>query len=162
MNKLPGAILLLLLPAIAAIGFLSGPACSEESVGQVRVAYQELNRVRSKSTSNITFNDYRNALVSAREYVRMLRGSDATVATLRQVMSYYEQALTVWSLQADSEFPVDSLRTDEQNGAAILKQCPNIARFHYKNRDQIYVKDAVDCIWHQAAELLERMPANLH
>lgn len=138
-------------------------AWTGNSAGQERLAYLELNRVRVLSTSGVTFNDYRNALIPAREYVGLLRDdSSATVALLRQTMGYYEQALAVWSLQADNEFPVDSLRTDEPSGADILRQCPGISRFPYKGREQIFVKDAVDCIWRQATELLERAPVELH
>lgn len=162
MNRYPDKCNLLLILLIGALLGMPQTAWTSESVGQERLAYNELNRVRSISTSEASFNDYLNALVTAREYVGLLRGSDATVVLLRQVMSYYEQALAVWSLQADSEFPVDSLRTDEPNGASILKQCPGIPRFHYKERDQIYVKDAVGCIWHKAAVLLDSAPAELH
>ncbi|MDA8429448.1 MAG: hypothetical protein M0T70_09360 [Geobacteraceae bacterium] len=161
MNRIVLKILLLLLLPAGALGWQPQAAWSDESVAQERVAYLELTKVRALSKAGVTYNDYRNALVPARDYVGLLRGSDATVTLLRQAMGYYEQALSVWSLQTDSEFPVDSLRTDEPQGAAILGQCPGIPRFHYKERDQIYVKDAVDCIWHLAAELLDRAPGDL-
>ena len=161
MNRIVVNILLLLLLPIGAFGWQQPAAWAGESVGQERAAYLELSRVRALSKPGVTFNDYRNALVPAREYVGLLRGSDATTTLLRQAMGYYEQALSVWSLQTDNEFPVDSLRTDEATGAAILGQCPGIPRFHYKERDQIYVKDAVDCMWRQAAERLDRAPGDL-
>lgn len=151
-----------LIVVIGALGWQPQVAWAGESVGQERLAYLELTRVRSLSTPGVTYQEYRDSLVPAREYVAMLRdGSSATVQLLRKAIGYYEQALTVWRLQADSEFPVDSLRSDEPEGAAIVKQCPDISRFHYKWRDQIYVKDAVDCIWRKAAEVLDSAPAAL-
>lgn len=162
MNRYPGKITLLLFLLAGVLVWMSPAVSTGESLGQERLAYLELSRVRSLSTSNITYKGYRDALVTPREYVGLLRGSDATVVLLRKVMGYYEQALSVWSLQVDSEFPVDSLRTDEPAGAATLKECPDIARFHYKERDQIYVKDSVDCILHKAAVLLDEAPLSLH
>jgi hypothetical protein len=127
------------------------------------MAYYRLTLLRSLSKPGSSYQEYREALVQAREYVGLLRdGPSGKVALLGKAMSYYEQAFTVWTLQADSESPVDSLRTDEPNVADILKQCPGIPRFHYKERDQIYVQDAVACIWRKAADLLDQAPADLH
>lgn len=161
MNGFCGKVIATVLLVIAVTFCPLLSAWCGESIGQKRMAFLELSRVRSISTSGISYKDYRDALIPARESVSLLRDSDATVTLLRQTMSYYEQALMIWGLQEDSEFPVDSLRTDEPNGAAILNQCPDIARFHYKQRDQIYVKDAVNCIWHLTAELLETAPIEI-
>ncbi len=162
MNRYSCKITLLLLLMVGVLVWVPAATSNGESLSQERLAFLELSRVRSLSTSNITYKGYRNALVTPREYVGLLSGSDATVVLLRKVMGYYEQALSVWSLQVDSEFPVDSLRTDEPEGAMILKECPDIARFHYKERDQIYVKDSVDCILQKASVLLDEAPASLH
>ncbi len=160
MDRLTRNILLLLVTGF--LGWQPQAAWSGESIGQERIAYYELSRVRAMSKPGVTFEEYRKALEPARLYVGLLRNSSSTtVPLLRKAMSYYEQALSVWSQQADSQFPVDSLRTDEPNGAAILRQCPEVPRFHYRDRDQIYVKDAVECIWRQAAELLDKAPAEL-
>jgi len=162
MNGFQGILLWLVL----VIGTLAGSpqaAWSYESKGQERLAYYELTRIRSLSKPGITYREYRDALVRPREYVGLLTdGSSETFGLLRKAMGYYDQALYIWGLRAVSDFPVDSLRTDEPNGAAILKECPTISRFHYKERDQIYVLDAVNCLWNKAADLLERVPSDLH
>lgn len=163
MISFKGKEFLSLLLATAVFVSLSLASRAEESVGQERLAYIELSRVESISKTGVTYNDYRNALVPAREYVGLLRdGSSATVGLLRKAMSYYEQALRIWALQSDSEFPVDSLRTDEPGGVDILGQCPDIPRFHYKERDQIFVKDAVDCLWSKSSVLLKNALPVLH
>lgn len=162
MNRFLGMLLWMVL-AIGIHVLLPHVAWSFESKGQERLAYYELTRIRSLSKPGITYREYRDALVRPREYVGLLTdGSSETVGLLRKAMGYYNQALDIWGLEAVSDFPVDSLRTDEPHGAAILKECPNISRFHYKERDQIYVLDAVDCLWNKAADVLGRVPADLH
>lgn len=150
-------ILLITVTAGTLVGS-TNPVWSDESVGQERLAYHELNRIRSLSKSNVDYKDYKKALESPRLYVSLLHGPETTVTLLHKVMSYYEQALSVWSLRADSELPVDSLNTADPNGAAILRQCPDITRYNILERDQVYVLDAVKCIWNQADELLNRAP----
>lgn len=161
MSRLIGKVLLLLMMAISS-WLLPRPTWSSENVGQEHLAYLELSRIREQSKPGVTYQDYKDALVRGREFVSLLPDdSSTTVGLLKKAMSYYEQTLVVWTFQADSEFPVDSLRTDEPNGAAILKMCPDISRFHHKQRDQVYVKDAVECIWHKAADQLDEVPSKI-
>jgi hypothetical protein len=163
MKKLPSMLVLWLILAAGVFGLQPHEARSDESVGQERMAYYRLSLLRSLSKPGAGFQEYRDALIQAREYVGLLRdGSSGKVALLRKAMSYYEKAYAVWTLQTDSEFPVDSLRTDEPAGAEILEQCPDIPRFHYKERDQIYVQDAVSCMWRKAADLLDKAPTDQH
>jgi|GEM_PF-2676621 len=132
-----------------------------ESMGQERLAYLELARIRALCGPELSYRAYRDALAQPREYVGLLKGGSASVVLLRGAMGYYEKALALWSLETDSEFPLDSLRTDEPKGAEVLEQCPGIPRFHYKERDQIYVRDAVACMWRKAADALDRTPVEL-
>lgn len=143
-----------------AIALAAGIPChaQAESEGQERLAYQELARIRLLCGPGLSYREYRDALAQPREYVRLLRGNSENVVALRGAMGYYEKALTLWSLETDSEFPLDSLRADEPKGADVLNQCPDIPRFHYKERDQIYVRDAVACMWRKAADALDRVP----
>jgi len=161
MNRYQAKLCLALLLLISTLCWPSAPAWSDESVGQERVAYLQLTRLRTLSTSGGSYGEYKDAVGEARMYVELLRGSDATVSLLRRAMSYYEQALSVWGLQADSPSAVDSLRSDQPVGAGILVQCPDIARFPYKQREQIYVKDALNCLWRIAADVLAKAPDNL-
>jgi hypothetical protein len=161
MNRYIGKMVLMMLLAIGANVFFSRPTLSGEIVAQERPAYYELNRVRSKSRLDAGYNEYKSAVISARVYVGLLRDSYATASLLRQVMGYYEQALSVWSLRAESELPVDSLNADEPNGIAIINQCPDIRHNNILERDQIYVLDAVKCYWDQAAKLMDSAPVEL-
>jgi len=161
MNRMPIMMMVLWLLLATGVAASLPSQAAGESVPQERLAYLELTRVRPLCSPNAGYPAYRDALRSAREYVWLLRDGSANVELLRKAMDYYEEAFDVWNLQADNDFPVDSLRTDEANGAAILKQCPDIARFHYKWRDQIYVKDAVSCLCGKAAAILDQAPAEL-
>lgn len=134
-----------------------------ESAGQERMAYLELSRLRSLSTPGISYTEYRDAVARAQGQMGLLRDSSSrSVDKLKAAMAYYDQALAVWRLQAEADPPVDSLRTDEADGAAIIGQCPGIPTFHRKSRDHIMVQDAVACLWRQAASILDEAPAELH
>jgi hypothetical protein len=156
-------ILLLLLFILTGISFgVADTTMAEESAGQIRVAYFELSRLQALSTSNVSYKDYRSAFERAKGQVNLLRdGSLPGVEVLRKALAYDEQALAVWRLQADSDFPVDSIRTDEAVGAAVIAECHGVSHFHNKGRDQVYVQDAVACLWRKAAEALNSMPPNL-
>jgi len=154
-------LLLIIVPTIIPY-WLADMAMAEESTGQIRMAYFELSRLQALSTSNVPYKDYRSALERAKEKVDLLRDeSFPGVGVLRKALAYDEQALAVWRLQADSDYPVDSVRSDEAVGASIIAECPGVSRFHNKGRDQVYVQDAVACLWRKAAEALNGMPPNL-
>ena len=159
-------IRILLTKAIVVSGMIWCPpwaVVSEESIGQMQAAYAELSRLQALSTPGLTYQNYREAVTRAREEVALLRDeSNEGDRLLRSVMAYHEQALAVWKLQADSDAAVDSLRNDEAVGAAIVAQCPDVPRFHYKWREQIYVQDAVACLWNKAAEELRKVPGHLY
>lgn len=136
-------------------------AGADESVGQQRLAYQQLVLLRSLSRPGVSYGEYRQAVVRTRQYVALLRGDSPGVALLREAMATYERALHVWSLKEESQYLVDSLRTDQSEGGAILGLCPGISRFRYKFREQIFVTDAVNCVWGKAALLLEQVPEDV-
>lgn len=158
MAKVVGVIL---VGALLMAGIPCWADSAVESEGQLRLTYYALNRLRSVSRPGASFRDYREAVARARQYVGLLRGDGAGVQELRAVMTSYERALTLWALREESESAVDSLRSDRPEGEALLRECPDIPRFHRKGRDQIYVLDGVACIWAKAAEQLDRVPAAL-
>ena len=160
MKRIAG-VMLLGIVLIAGVLCRPAPDARAESRGQEHLAYLELTRIRSLCGPELSYRAYRDALARSREYVGLLKGGSQNVLLLREAMGYYEKALTLWSLETDSEFPLDSLRTDESRGADILEQCPAIPRFHYKTRDQIYVRDAVACMWRKAADTLDQAPDEL-
>lgn len=154
----------LLLGMMVVSGVLCRPQFAvgaTESVGQQRLAYQQLSLVRALSRPGVSYAQYRDAVARARQYVGLLKGEGQGVVFMRRAMATYERALHVWSLKEESQYPVDSLRTDQPEGDAILGLCPAIPRFPYKFREQIYVVDAVNCIWGLAAQLLEQVPEDV-
>lgn len=161
MNRMPITMILWLLLATGFAAALPSQAAGE-SVPQERLAYLELTRVRALSQAGADYRAYREALERARQYVELLPdGSSVNADLLRKALAYYERSSFLWARQVASDFPVDSLRTDEPDGASILEQCPDVARFRYKFREQIYVKNALECIWGKAAALLDQAPSEL-
>lgn len=160
MSRFLRMLLLLILVLTGIPCWLADTAMAGESTGQIRMAYFELSRLQTLSAGNVPYKDYRSAVELAKKQVALVwDDSYPGVKVLRKALAYHEQALAVWRLQADSDFPVDSLRTDEAVGAAIIAECPDIPRFHKKGRDQVYVQDAVACLWRKAAAVLNGMPS---
>lgn len=142
--------------------WLPDTAAGGESEGQLRMVYAELYQLQTLSVRGVAYKNYRSAVERAKKQVALLRdASSPGEEVLRTALTYHKKALAIWQLQADSDFPVDSLRTDEAVGAALIAECPGIPTFHYKERDQFYVQDGVDCLWRKAEQVLNSMPPNL-
>jgi hypothetical protein len=158
MDRLWKLIFIWSLLIIVFPGWLQAETETSEGTGQERVAYLEISRLRSLSRPEVSYPEYREAVARAQVQMGLLGGaSSSVVAKLRRAMAYYDQAAAVWRLQAEADPPVDSLRTDEADGAAIAAQCPGIPTFRLKSRDRIMVLDAVACLWRQAATILDEV-----
>lgn len=87
--------------------------------------------------------------------------SSSDYKDLEKALSYYQWALSVWSKQMDPYGAVDSLRTDEADGASVMVECPGIPTFRLKSADRIRIHDAVACLQHKGAAALDDVSESL-
>lgn len=150
--------IMILMLGIMLSGYVSEMTAMEDSPAQMRIAYLALSQLRTSSSSAASFREFRNRVKQAEDSMGLLRDTSSTdYKAMEQALSYYQWALSVWRKQEDSNEAVDSLRTDEADGAAVMAECPGIATFRLKSADRIRIGDAVACLHGKGAEALARV-----
>lgn len=138
-------------------------ALSEDDAVQMRLAYFELTRIQLLNMLDVSYEEYREAVAHSREQIWLLRDDLSTRADLlRAAQDYYEQALVIWSFQADIEAPADIVVRDEPDELTLYQHCMDIHEVDLIGMDRVSVQNGVACLWHLSAAVLNGMASSFH
>lgn len=138
-------------------------ALTDEGLSQMRIAYFELSRIQLLNMLNVSYEEYRDAVMQSREQILLLRDdSSAGADILRAAQANYERALVVWRLQIDARAPVDSMLIAEPDVLAVCRQYQDIPIDRFNGNGHVSVQEAVACLWRLSAAVLNEMPSTFH
>lgn len=134
-----------------------------ESVRQLDIAYFELSRIRLLNMLDVSYEEYRVAVMQSREQMWQLRDdSSAGADMLRVAQAHYERALAVWKRQVDAGATDDILLTAEPDVLAVCRQYQDIPIVSFNGMGHVSVQNGVTCLWRLSAAVLNEMPPAFH